>query len=142
MAHRPLDHADPSCTRAIGRGSSTLSCKHGAFYDPKIDFGVTDAIGRSGMRNHPLDYQPAALRPEYIGAYTRSTPVSFTRHPRQLRRFIAMLISLCWGIPLAAAPRCRFGLPIADRHVVTRRPPSSGWYAGLRAGSRAQRNRI
>ena len=94
----------------------------GAFYGPKIDFDVTDAIGRKWQcATIQLDYSmPERFDLKYIGAdNTEHRPVVIHRAIfGSFERFIAMLIEHYAGaFPLWLAPVQVTVLPIADRHA-------------------------
>ena len=94
----------------------------GAFYGPKIDFDVTDAIGRKWQcATIQLDYQlPQRFDLHYIGADNQQhRPVVIHRAIfGSFERFIALLIENSAGaFPLWLAPVQARVLPIADRHV-------------------------
>ena len=100
----------------------TLNEGDGAFYGPKIDFDVTDAIGRKWQcATIQLDYQmPARFGLKYIGAdNAEHVPVVIHRAIfGSFERFIAILIEHYAGaFPLWLAPVQAVVLPIADRHV-------------------------
>ena len=99
-----------------------LNDKDGAFYGPKIDFDVTDAIGRKWQcATIQLDYmQPENFDLKYIGAdNTEHRPVVIHRAIfGSFERFIAILIEHYAGaFPLWLAPVQAVVLPIADRHL-------------------------
>src|SRR6476620_7685369 len=94
----------------------------GAFYGPKIDFDVTDAIGRKWQcATIQLDYQmPERFDLKYIGAdNSEHRPVVIHRAIfGSFERFIAILIEHYAGaFPLWLAPVQAAVLPIADRHL-------------------------
>ena len=94
----------------------------GAFYGPKIDFDVTDAIGRKWQcATIQLDYmQPENFDLKYIGAdNAEHRPVVIHRAiVGSFERFIALLIEHYAGaFPLWLAPVQAVVLPIADRHA-------------------------
>jgi threonyl-tRNA synthetase len=100
----------------------TINEKDGAFYGPKIDFDVTDAIGRKWQcATIQLDYmQPENFDLKYIGAdNTEHRPVVIHRAIfGSFERFIAILIEHYAGaFPLWLAPIQASVLPIADRHL-------------------------
>jgi threonyl-tRNA synthetase len=100
----------------------TLNEKDGAFYGPKIDFDVTDAIGRKWQcATIQLDYeQPENFDLKYIGAdNAEHRPVVIHRAIfGSFERFIAILIEHYAGaFPLWLAPLQATVLPIADRHL-------------------------
>jgi threonyl-tRNA synthetase len=94
----------------------------GAFYGPKIDFDVTDAIGRKWQcATIQLDYmQPENFELKYTGPdNTEHRPVVIHRAIfGSFERFIAILIEHYAGaFPLWLAPVQAIVLPIADRHA-------------------------
>ena len=96
--------------------------KDGAFYGPKIDFDVTDAIGRKWQcATIQLDYQqPENFDLKYIGAdNTEHRPVVIHRAiVGSFERFIAILLEHFAGaFPLWLAPLQAVVLPISDRHL-------------------------
>ena len=99
-----------------------INAKDGAFYGPKIDFDITDAIGRKWQcATIQLDYmQPENFDLKYIGAdNTEHRPVVIHRAIfGSFERFIAILIEHYAGaFPLWLAPVQVTVLPIADRHL-------------------------
>jgi threonyl-tRNA synthetase len=118
------DHAESQLKLALeGAGQAyTLNEGDGAFYGPKIDFDVTDAIGRKWQcATIQLDYQmPARFGLKYIGAdNAEHVPVVIHRAIfGSFERFIAILIEHYAGaFPLWLAPLQAIVLPIADRHL-------------------------
>ena len=106
---------------AVGE-SYVLNEGDGAFYGPKIDFDVTDVIGRKWQcATIQLDYQmPQRFDLKYIGAdNAEHRPVLIHRAIfGSFERFIAMLIEHYAGaFPLWLAPVQVTVLPIADRHA-------------------------
>jgi threonyl-tRNA synthetase len=100
----------------------TINEGDGAFYGPKIDFDVTDAIGRKWQcATIQLDYQqPENFDLKYIGAdNTEHRPVVIHRAiVGSFERFIAILVEHYAGaFPLWLAPLQAIVLPIADRHL-------------------------
>ena len=94
----------------------------GAFYGPKIDFDITDAIGRKWQCGTiQLDYvAPERFDLKYVGAdNTEHRPVVIHRAIfGSFERFIAILIEHFTGaFPLWLAPVQAIVLPIADRHL-------------------------
>jgi threonyl-tRNA synthetase len=94
----------------------------GAFYGPKIDFDITDAIGRKWQCGTiQLDYVvPERFDLKYAGAdNTEHRPVVIHRAIfGSFERFIAILIEHFAGaFPLWLAPVQAIVLPIADRHL-------------------------
>ena len=94
----------------------------GAFYGPKIDFDVTDAIGRKWQcATIQLDYQlPERFNLHYVGAdNAHHRPIVVHRAIfGSFERFLAMIIEHFAGAwPLWLAPVQTVVLPIADRHL-------------------------
>src|SRR5690554_804929 len=93
-----------------------------AFYGPKLDFMVKDAIGRSWqLGTVQVDYNlPERFDLEYIGSDNeKHRPVMIHRAPfGSLERFMAILIENCAGnFPLWLAPRQIAILPISDKFM-------------------------
>ena len=100
----------------------TINEGDGAFYGPKIDFDITDAIGRKWQcATIQLDYQmPERFDLKYVGAdNAEHRPVVIHRAIfGSFERFIALLIEHYAGaFPLWLAPVQVVVLPIADRHL-------------------------
>src|SRR3954464_9753167 len=94
----------------------------GAFYGPKIDLHMTDAIGRSWqLGTVQLDYyMPERFELAYTGAdNAEHRPVMIHRALMgSFERFIGILIEHYAGeFPLWLAPLQALVLPIADRHI-------------------------
>jgi threonyl-tRNA synthetase len=118
------DHAERELTRALEAVGEpyTVNAGDGAFYGPKIDFDVTDAIGRKWQcATIQLDYQlPGRFDLKYVGAdNAEHRPVVIHRAIfGSFERFIAMLVEHYAGaFPLWLAPVQAVVLPIADRHA-------------------------
>jgi threonyl-tRNA synthetase len=111
----------------------------GAFYGPKIDAHITDAIGRSWqLGTVQLDYyMPEQFELTYTGAdNAEHRPVMIHRALMgSFERFIGILIEHYAGeFPLWLAPVQAGVLPIADRHVeYARRVADELRRRGLRA---------
>ena len=93
-----------------------------AFYGPKVDFIVTDALGREWqLGTVQLDYNlPERFDLTYVGSDDkRHRPVMIHRAPfGSLERFIGVLIEHCGGaFPTWLAPVQVRILPITDAHV-------------------------
>ena len=93
-----------------------------AFYGPKLDFMVRDAIGRSWqLGTIQVDYNlPERFELEYMGADgQKHRPVMIHRAPfGSLERFIAVLIEHCAGkFPLWLAPEQVTILPISEKFM-------------------------
>jgi threonyl-tRNA synthetase len=117
------DHAEVSLRTALDQAGQpyTLNAGDGAFYGPKIDFDVTDAIGRKWQcATIQLDYQlPQRFDLKYIGADGgEHRPVVIHRAIYgSFERFLALLIEHYAGAwPLWLAPVQAVVLPIAERH--------------------------
>lgn len=93
-----------------------------AFYGPKLDFMVKDALGRSWqLGTIQVDYQlPERFQLEYIGADNqRHRPVMIHRAPfGSMERFVAVLIEHCAGnFPLWLSPEQVAVLPISEKYA-------------------------
>ena len=118
------DHAESELRRALDASGLAYVVNEGdgAFYGPKIDFDVTDAIGRKWQcATIQLDYQlPARFDLKYSGAdNVEHRPVVIHRAIfGSFERFMALLIEHFAGaFPLWLAPVQAIVLPIADRHL-------------------------
>jgi threonyl-tRNA synthetase len=118
------DHAEAALKQALEAAGQpyTINEGDGAFYGPKIDFDVTDAIGRKWQcATIQLDYQlPQRFDLKYIGAdNTEHRPVVIHRAIfGSFERFLALLIEHFAGAwPLWLAPVQVAILPLADRHL-------------------------
>jgi threonyl-tRNA synthetase len=118
------DHAEASLRSALDAAGQayTINEGDGAFYGPKIDFDITDALGRKWQcATIQLDYQmPQRFGLKYVGAdNAEHTPVVIHRAIfGSFERFIALLIEHYAGaFPLWLAPIQARVLPIADRHA-------------------------
>jgi threonyl-tRNA synthetase len=93
-----------------------------AFYGPKLDFMLKDALGRKWqLGTIQVDYNlPERFQLEYIGADNQKhRPVMIHRAPfGSLERFIAVLIEHCAGnFPLWLAPEQVNILPISEKYI-------------------------
>ena len=91
-----------------------------AFYGPKLDFMVKDALGRNWqLGTIQVDYQlPERFELEYVGSDNQKhRPVMIHRAPfGSLERFIAVLIEHCAGnFPIWLSPEQVAVLPISER---------------------------
>jgi threonyl-tRNA synthetase len=127
------DHAESELKGALAAAglAYTIDEGDGAFYGPKIDFSVTDALGRKWQcATIQLDYQlPQQFELKYTGAdNAEHRPVVIHRAIfGSFERFIALLIEHYAGaFPLWLAPVQVVVLPIADRHA--------GYAESVRAG--------
>ncbi|MEM9297678.1 MAG: threonine--tRNA ligase [Bacteroidota bacterium] len=92
-----------------------------AFYGPKLDFMVKDALGRSWqLGTIQVDYTlPERFELEYTGADNQKhRPVMIHRAPfGSMERFVAVLIEHCGGnFPLWLAPDQIAVLPISEKY--------------------------
>lgn len=103
------------------KGLKTVAVQgEAAFYGPKLDFMVKDALGRNWqLGTIQVDYQlPQRFELEYVGSDNqRHRPVMIHRAPfGSLERFVAVLIEHCAGnFPLWLAPDQIAVLPISER---------------------------
>jgi threonyl-tRNA synthetase len=118
------DHAEASLKKALEAANQAYVVNEGdgAFYGPKLDFDITDAIGRQWQcATIQLDYQmPERFDLKYVGAdNAEHRPVVIHRAIfGSFERFIAILIEHYAGaFPLWLAPVQAIVVPIADRHV-------------------------
>jgi threonyl-tRNA synthetase len=118
------DHAEAQLKAALDRAGMAyvLNEGDGAFYGPKIDCDVTDAIGRKWQcATIQLDYMmPERFDLKYVGADNAEHRVVVIHRAifGSFERFIAILIEHYAGaFPLWLAPVQAVVLPIADRHL-------------------------
>lgn len=103
------------------RGLKTVAVQgEAAFYGPKLDFMVRDALGRSWqLGTIQVDYNlPQRFELEYVGSDNQKhRPVMIHRAPfGSLERFVAVLIEHCGGnFPLWLSPDQIAVLPISER---------------------------
>ena len=93
-----------------------------AFYGPKLDFMVKDALGRSWqLGTIQVDYNlPERFELEYTGADNKKyRPVMIHRAPfGSIERFVAILIEHCGGnFPIWLSPDQVRILPISDKFM-------------------------
>jgi len=107
---------------AAEKGLSTV-VEHGeaAFYGPKLDFMVKDALGRRWqLGTIQVDYNlPERFELEYTGSDNQKhRPVMIHRAPfGSLERFVAVLIEHCAGrFPLWLAPEQFIVLPVSEKY--------------------------
>ena len=108
-------------TKKVGL-KTTVEYNEAAFYGPKLDFMVKDALGRSWqLGTVQVDYNlPERFKLEYIGADNQPhRPVMIHRAPfGSMERFIGVLTEHCAGkFPLWLAPDQIAILPISDRFI-------------------------
>ncbi len=103
------------------RGLKTVAVQgEAAFYGPKLDFMVRDALGRSWqLGTIQVDYNlPERFELDYVGSDNQKhRPVMIHRAPfGSLERFVAVLIEHCAGnFPLWLSPDQIAVLPISER---------------------------
>ncbi|MFZ9054548.1 MAG: threonine--tRNA ligase, partial [Flavobacteriales bacterium] len=100
--------------------TTVIELGEAAFYGPKLDFMVRDAIGRKWqLGTVQIDYNlPERFELEYVGAdNAKHRPVMIHRAPfGSMERFVAILIEHCAGkFPLWLTPEQVKILPISDR---------------------------
>ena len=107
---------------ALEKGLTTVTeLGEAAFYGPKLDFMVRDAIGRRWqLGTIQVDYNlPERFDLEYTAAdNSKQRPVMIHRAPfGSLERFVAVLIEHCGGnFPLWLTPEQFIVLPISDKY--------------------------
>lgn len=106
---------------AAEKGLNTVEVEgEAAFYGPKLDFMVRDALGRKWqLGTIQVDYNlPERFELEYVDSdNSRKRPVMIHRAPfGSLERFIAVLLEHCGGnLPLWLAPTQVKVLPISEK---------------------------
>jgi threonyl-tRNA synthetase len=100
--------------------TTTIAYDEAAFYGPKLDFMVKDALGRSWqLGTVQVDYQlPNRFELEYIGQDNQAhRPVMIHRAPfGSMERFTGVLIEHCAGkFPLWLTPEQFVILPVGER---------------------------
>ncbi|RZK32157.1 MAG: threonine--tRNA ligase, partial [Hymenobacter sp.] len=106
---------------AAEKGLATITeLGEAAFYGPKLDFMVRDALGRRWqLGTVQVDYNlPERFDLEYVAPdNTKQRPVMLHRAPfGSLERFVAVLIEHCAGnFPLWLTPEQFIVLPISDK---------------------------
>ncbi|WP_045688687.1 threonine--tRNA ligase [Hymenobacter sp. AT01-02] len=107
---------------AAEKGLSTVTeLGEAAFYGPKLDFMVRDALGRKWqLGTIQVDYNlPERFDLEYVAPdNSRQRPVMIHRAPfGSLERFVAVLIEHCGGnFPLWLSPEQFAVLPISEKY--------------------------
>ena len=107
-------------TKEVGMTTVTETGE-AAFYGPKLDFMIKDALGRRWqLGTIQVDYNlPERFELEYIGADNQShRPVMIHRAPfGSMERFIGVLIEHCAGkFPLWLSPEQYAILPISEKY--------------------------
>jgi threonyl-tRNA synthetase len=117
------DRAEKAIIKAAGEKELETVIEYGeaAFYGPKLDFMVKDALGRKWqLGTIQVDYQlPNRFELEYVGADNQKhRPVMIHRAPfGSLERFIAILIENTAGnFPLWLSPDQIAILPISEKY--------------------------
>ena len=118
------ERAEADLKAALEQNELAYEVKHGegAFYGPKIDVDIQDALGRPWQLNTTqLDFQqPERFQLEYIGEDGHAhRPVMIHRAIYgTYERFMAVLIEHYAGaFPVWLAPVQAVVVPIADRHL-------------------------
>ena len=101
--------------------NATIEYGEAAFYGPKMDFMVKDAIGRKWqLGTIQVDYNlPERFELEYTGSDNQKhRPVMIHRAPfGSMERFVAVLIEHCAGyFPMWLTPNQVVVLPISDKY--------------------------
>lgn len=116
------DKAEKSIIKAATEKGLNTVIEYGeaAFYGPKLDFMVKDALGRKWqLGTIQVDYNlPERFELEYTGSDNeKHRPVMIHRAPfGSLERFVALLIEHCGGnFPLWLAPEQLAILPISEK---------------------------
>lgn len=107
-------------TKEVGLPTTT-ELGEAAFYGPKLDFMVKDALGRSWqLGTIQVDYNlPERFQLEYIGAdNSKHRPIMIHRAPfGSMERFIGVLTEHCAGkFPLWLAPEQYGILTVSDKY--------------------------
>lgn len=117
------EHAEQAIIEACKEKGLEASVEYGeaAFYGPKLDFMVKDAIGRRWqLGTIQVDYNlPERFQLEYTGADNQKhRPVMIHRAPfGSMERFVAVLIEHTAGhFPLWLTPDQVVVLPISDKY--------------------------
>ena len=118
---RNAENAIIEATREVGL-NTTMELGEAAFYGPKLDFMVRDAIGRQWqLGTIQVDYNlPERFELEYVGADNKThRPVMIHRAPfGSMERFISILIENTAGkFPLWLMPEQYALLPISEKFV-------------------------
>lgn len=118
------DRAERQIQEAADERGLTTNTELGeaAFYGPKLDFMVKDALGRNWqLGTIQVDYNlPNRFELEYVGADNQKhRPVMIHRAPfGSMERFVAVLIEHCAGnFPLWLSPDQVAVLPISEKYA-------------------------
>ncbi|MDG1313417.1 MAG: threonine--tRNA ligase, partial [Schleiferiaceae bacterium] len=117
------DKAESAIIEAAGEKGLNTVVEYGeaAFYGPKLDFMVKDALGRSWqLGTIQVDYNlPERFELEYKGSDNEShRPVMIHRAPfGSMERFVAVLLEHCGGnFPLWLTPEQVKILPVSEKY--------------------------
>lgn len=117
------DKAESAIIEAAGEKGLNTVVEYGeaAFYGPKLDFMVKDALGRSWqLGTIQVDYNlPERFELEYKGSDNEShRPVMIHRAPfGSIERFVAVLLEHCGGnFPLWLTPEQVKILPVSEKY--------------------------
>lgn len=115
--------AEQAIIEAVGERDIETVTEYGeaAFYGPKLDFMVKDALGRSWqLGTVQVDYNlPERFELEYVGSDNQKhTPVMIHRAPfGSMERFVAVLLEHCAGkFPLWLTPDQVAILPVSEKY--------------------------
>jgi threonyl-tRNA synthetase len=120
------DKAEAILTRIlddhVGKGQYDIEPEEGAFYGPKVDIHMKDALGRSWqMGTIQLDFQlPRRFNCAYIDREGRQQIPAVIHRViyGSLERFLGILIEHTAGaLPVWLAPEQARLIPITDRHI-------------------------
>ncbi len=116
--------AEQGIIEAAAEAGLTTTTAYGeaAFYGPKLDFMIKDALGRSWqLGTIQVDYNlPERFNLTYIGADNQEhRPVMIHRAPfGSMERFIGVLTEHCAGkFPLWLSPEQFAVLPVSDKYI-------------------------
>ncbi len=117
------EKSESAILEAVDEKDLNYNVKYGeaAFYGPKLDFMVKDALGRQWqLGTIQVDYNlPERFELEYVGADNKKhRPVMIHRAPfGSMERFVAVLIEHTAGkFPLWLTPDQVVVLPISEKH--------------------------
>ena len=117
------EKAEAAIIEAAGEKGLETVIEYGeaAFYGPKLDFMVKDALGREWqLGTIQVDYNlPERFELEYTGADNQKhRPVMIHRAPfGSMERFVAVLLEHCGGnLPLWLAPDQFIIIPISEKY--------------------------
>ena len=117
------DNAEKAIKDTVEENGFSFNIAYGeaAFYGPKIDFIINDALGRQWqLGTVQLDYQlPNRFGLEFVNEYNKKeSPVMIHRAPLgSIERFTAILLEHTNGyLPLWLAPEQVVVLPISEKH--------------------------